>query len=331
MSYDNLNKLVEYCRNIQTKDDSDIFFGVTGRKGSGKTSFSIQTTRRYIEKYFDERYFSVHKYICYDNNEVDEKMHTLPTYAPIVGDEGIRFAWSREWNKPDNKSLVKLSTQIRPKKHILFLNIPRMAWIDKAYREGMLTLWAWIHTTIEDGDKKSYAIIFEPDENQGQPDSWHMKLLQQKQKKTIKVGRFTDIDQMYKLVKNHPCFFDIVQFPKVPEDIYTEYMDLRMKRVLQKAEHFVNQRDLGKIFIYNIMKNWDAFDAALQKSRFKRPHTRMVAETLCFDPATKKSIIQATTITNWMREIAESINEEIDILEEEKEDEPEKDTEIPEP
>lgn len=327
MTYENLKKLVKYCRKIQTVDDSDIYFGVTGRKGGGKTTFDVQFTRDYISEYFNENYFSIKKYFCYNNKQVEEKLHTLPEYSPIIGDEAIRFAWSRDWNKVESKDLIKLSTQIREKHHILFMNIPRMAWIDKAYREGLLSMWAWIHSTIEDGEKKSYALIFEPDENQGEPDSWHLKQLRQTEGRINRIGKFTDIDKMYKLVKNHPCFMDIIQFPKLPEEIYDEYKKLKKFYALEKGTEYVDQRQMGKIMSYNLMRNWDKLQQTINEGRFSRPTYRMLADVLCHDPRAKKSLVQHTTVRNWVSEIAaripnqEEIQAVLDIESQEKEDE----------
>ena len=327
MTYENLKKLVKYCRQIQTIDDSDIFFGITGRKGAGKSSFSTQFTREYVKEYFNEDYFSINKYFCYNNKQVDEKLHTLPEYSPIIGDEAIRFAWSREWNKGENKDLVKFSTQIREKHHILFMNIPRMPWIDKAYREGMLGMWAWIHATIENGEKKSYAIIFEPDENQGEPDSWHLKQLRQTEGRISRIGKFTDMDKIYKLVKNHPCFMDIIQFPKVPDDIYSEYRKLKTFYAMEKQSEYVDQKEMGKIISYNLMRNWGNFNTALKEGRFERPTYRLIAALLCHDPSRKKQLVQHTTVRNWVQEIAEKapnkeeIQELLDDMDEEKTEE----------
>lgn len=315
MSYENLAKLSRYFRVIQEKDDSDVFIGTTGRKGAGKTTFSIQSSRNYVETYFGEKYFNLRRYVAFNNDDVFDKMHKLPIFAPIAGDEAIRFAWSREWNKSDNKDLAKLSTQIRPKKHILFMNIPKLVWIDKAYREGMLTMWAWIHAEIDDtGQKNSYAVIFEPDENQGENDSWHLKQLRQTEGKVRRIGRFTPMDQMYNLVKNHPCFFDIIKFPRLPADLYAEYMDIRTSNVMKDKNDYVDQRDLAKVICYNLMKNWPGFLKQVAEGRFERPTYRIIADTLAMNPVVKKQMVQHTTLRNWVNEIAELLPEEAQIM-----------------
>ncbi|KKK64315.1 hypothetical protein LCGC14_2985450, partial [marine sediment metagenome] len=276
MSYQTLNQFVDLLRVIQTKDDNDIFLGITGRKGSGKSSFAIQVARRYAERYFGEKTFDINKYIAYNNEEVIEKIHTLPMYSPLIGDEAVRFAWSREWNKADNKELAKLSTQIRTKRLIFFMNIPKLAWIDSVYREGMLDFWVWIHSTFTDQGKEAYALIFEPDDNQGEGDSWHMKHLRKfSKKKTGRIGRFTDIQRLYKMIKNHPCYVDSLKFPKVPEEIYIRYLALRNKRAFERKGEYINQKDAAKVMTYNIKEKWDKLIEKVNEGKLKKPTNKI--------------------------------------------------------
>ena len=53
-----MDKFVQYLRAIQIKDDNDVFIGVTGRKGCGKSSFTLQVSRKYVYKYFYTQIFS---------------------------------------------------------------------------------------------------------------------------------------------------------------------------------------------------------------------------------------------------------------------------------
>lgn len=307
MSYENMHKLVKYFREIQVKDDNDVFVGVTGRKGCGKSTLSIQLSRAYVKQYFNEDYFSIRKYVAYNNKDVFDKMYTLPKFSPIPGDEAIRFAWSRDWNKSDNKDLTRLSTQIRPKKHILFMNIPKLSWIDKAYREGMIDIWIWIHSVVEEGEKKSYAMVFEPDDNQGYTDSWHLKELKKAKGRIKRIGRFTDIDKLYNIVKRHPCFLDVFSYPKLPDEIYEDYLKIRQQKVMEGGAEFVDSKEIGKIICYNLFKNWDIFSGKINETRFKKATYRTIAD-LSYDPARKRPLVQYTTIKNWIDEVSKTIN-----------------------
>jgi len=171
----------------------------------------------------------------------------------------------------------------------------------------MLGIWAWIHSEIKDGKKDCYAIIFEPDENQGEVDSWHLKELKQKTGKIRRVGKFTDIDTMYKKVKNHPCFVDIIKFPPVPKDIYAKYMELRTKNVMENKNEFIDQKDMAKVICWNIKNNFDKFTDAIKEGRFSKPAYWMIAKILCFDPTRKNQFVGDTTILSWIKEIDKKI------------------------
>ncbi len=320
MGYDNMNDFVDYIRAIQIKDDNDVFIGSTGRKGSGKSSFSIQIARKYVEKYFGEKTFDLKKYIAYNNDDVIEKIHSLPKYSPLIGDEAIRFLWSRDWNKAENKELARLATQIRTKKLIFFMNIPKLVWIDSVYREGMLDIWVWIHASFDEHGKDCHALIFEPDDNQGQTDSWHTDILKKKAKiRKNRIGRFTPIDKVYKMVKMHPCFVDTFKYPVVPKDLYERYLEIRNERAFERTKDFVNQKDTSKIMVYNIKERWNELSEAVQKGKFNVPSYRMIRDYLLKDPRTRQFIVKDVALINWYKEVKESLPPEEQYPKEEQE------------
>ncbi|KKK86513.1 hypothetical protein LCGC14_2762490, partial [marine sediment metagenome] len=206
------------------------------------SSFSIQVARRYLEKYFGTPHdsFDMEKYMAYTNADITEKIYSLPKYSPLIGDEAVRFAWSRDWNKAENKELAKLSTQIRTKKLIFFMNIPKLPWIDSAYREQLLDIWVWIHSSFAEGKKTGYAMIFEPDRNQAETDSWHLDTLKKHMRKKERIGRFTEIQRLFRIVKYNPCFVDAFPFPKMPEDLYESYLKVRDKRAFETAKEQIS-------------------------------------------------------------------------------------------
>ena len=312
MSYEDLSHFVDYLRAIQIKDDNDVTIGNTGRRGSGKTTFAIEFSKMYVKRYFGEKTFDLNKYIAYNNDDVMEKIHTLPKYSPLIGDEAVRFAWSRDWNKAENKELARLVTQIRTKKLIFFMNIPKLAWIDSVYREGMLDIWIWVHATFTEKGKECHALIFEPDENQGQSDSWHMDVLRKYSKsKRNRIGRFTDINRLYKMVNRHPCFVDSIKFPKVPHELYERYLKIRDIRAFEKEGQFVSQKDTSKIAVWNLKKRWNDLVEAVKQGRYPEPSFDMMSKILFEDPRTKEIIAKKSTVTKWYNEMRESIPLEV--------------------
>lgn len=285
-----------------------MFIGVSGDKGSGKSTFAIQTARFYIEKYFDKDYFSFRKYVAYNNDEVYRKINALSLYSPLIADEAIRFAWTREWYKSEHKEIIKLGAQIRTKKLIFMMNIPRFAWLDKAYREGLLDMWVWIHSYVnQEGQLEVYAIVFEPDRNQGEKDAWHLNKLIKTRGKIERIGIFTTIDKILKIVENHPCFFDAFKFPPLPAELYAEHLEQRNKAIFKGEEMFIEQKQIGKVISYNLCYNWDKIMEAVQQSRLKKPNVRMIADVFLKDPVKNEGLIVHSTIHKWVEEIKKKL------------------------
>ncbi len=293
MSYENLNKFIDYLRKIQ-ESNMDALIGVTGPRGMGKSSFAIQIARRYVERYFGEPSFNIRKYIAFDNDEVLEKIHTLPVYSPLIGDEAARFAMGEDWNKAESKELKKVVAQIRPKRLIFFLNLPKLNWLDKKYREEMVKIWVWIPT-------REYALIFEPDMNPGIDDSWHLNEFKRFSKKRL--SHFSDIDRILKIARRNPCFMDYFKFPKVPEELYDRYEAIRNARAFESKPTFINQKEVARTMVYNLKYNWDGFLAAVNKSKNNRPTFDIMEDHLVIDPRTKEKIASSKTFSKWNREM----------------------------
>lgn len=299
MAYENFNKLIDYGINLQ---EANLFpiIAVSGALGLGKTSLSIQWAIRHNEKRFNDTYFSVRKYIAYDNDEVHQKYYTLPENSPLIADEAARFAMAQDWNKAVNKELKKTTMQLRPRHLLLFLNIPNFTWLDKVYREELVSLWIWIPT-------RSYAIAFRPDNNPKFKDRWRLKEFPEKDR----IDSFTDINKVISIVQKHPCYFDVFKFPQVPQDIEDEYLELRMKKTFTEAsERFVVQKDLAKVMAYNIYYKWNELVNAVESSRRNTPTFRVI-ENIMFDPVKKIRLVNHSNIEKWVKEIKNKVPPEI--------------------
>ena len=269
--------------------------------GQGKTSFSIQSAIRYCEKYLNESYFSLRKYIAFDNDEVNQKYYNLPEYSPLIADEAARFAMSMDWNKAVNKELKKATMQLRPRHLLFFMNIPNFAWLDKVYRDELVSLWVWIPT-------RGYAVVFRPDNNPKLKDRWRLKDFEEKDR----IDYFTDIERIQKIVHSHKCYFDTFQFPILPKDIEDEYLKLRQQRTFVEAgERFVVQKDLAKIMAYNLRYRWNEFSDAVNNGRKKYPTSRIIAGHLMFDPVKKLQLITHSNVDKWFKEIKEKVPAEV--------------------
>src|SRR3990167_6892883 len=321
MSYDQIEKCVDFFRGIQVKFDSDVIIATTGMRGSGKSTFGTQCARIYQKKYLNKEFTinDLKSCIAYNNEEVFEKIYSLPLYHPLIGDEAIRFIWSRDWNRSPNKEIIRLTTQIRTKKLLFFLNIPKITWMDSSFREAMIDIWVWTLATLNDeGEKESYAFVFQRDENQGEGDSWHLSKLRElkKRKKKSIIGKFTDVDRILKLVKNHPCYFDAFKFPALPKDMYEAYQKIRDERAFEKQSEYVNQKEVGKIMSYNLKYNWNGFMERVKKAQKNIPSSRIISEVLLKIPQDNTYMVNHVSVNNWINDIKKKMPQVQEIIEE---------------
>lgn len=140
-------------------------------------------------------------------------------------------------------------------------------------------------------------------------------------KKTGRIGRFTDIQRLYKMIKNHPCYVDSLKFPKVPEEIYIRYLALRNKRAFERKGEYINQKDAAKVMTYNIKEKWDKLIEKVNEGKLKKPTNKIIADLLLHDPTRNKLIASDQTVRGWVAEFEKILGkkEEKIKLEEKKE------------
>jgi len=291
MSYENLDKFASLIESYQDAD-LDAIIAVTGPKGVGKSSCTIQVTRKVLEKRFQQNYFSPRKYIGYDNEDVLKKIHEVEEFSPLIADEAARFAMGEDWNKSENKEMKKLFAQMRTKHLAVFLNIPSFTWMDRKYREDMVSMWLWIPT-------RGHGVVFTPDTNPGVSDAWHF----QDFKKLFRnrISMFTPVEKIIQKVRKHKCYnFDFV-FPPVPQEIYEEYLKLRDKKAFEGDEKYSDQKQIGKAILANLYLHWPEFMKEIMESRFEKPNYKILAN-LCTDPRTRIKLVNSeNTVKNWVK------------------------------
>lgn len=295
-SYSGLNNFVRFIHKFQ-QEDFDLLIGVSSFKGFGKTTFANQVGKRLVKKYMPGENWSFDRFNAWDNNDVRTKAHELPFYGPMLCDEAVRFAMAEDWMYWDSKDLKKLFTQIRTKHLATFFNVPDIWWLDRKYREGMMTVWVHIIS-------KGYAIAFLPDLRPGLDDRFHRKELL----KHIKpFNFFTPLDKILPSFRGHPCYYDEFAFPKLPEEEYQSYLKIRNAKVFQKEDDkFIS--NAGAIATFNIYNNPDIVRGLVQvppgvKIRVKSPSYRWIADHLFKDPGSPRSLISPDTARIWNKKI----------------------------
>jgi hypothetical protein len=190
--------------------------------------------------------FKVNEHLAYDNSDLNEMIHNKPKFSPIIADEAVRFMMGEDWNISESKDMKKLFAQMRTKGLIIIANIPNFSWIDKKYRNDMGTFWLRII-------RKGKAVILTPDLSETK-DAWH---LDEFQKLLGHYSWFTSEEELDKrleyLLKKHPCVFDVISIPKVPDNIYSEYQKTRDDKAFEQKKTNTIQIDnkiIPKIVFY---------------------------------------------------------------------------------
>lgn len=316
-SYPKLNEFVEMLRGMQKQEDFDCLIGVSGFKGFGKSTFSIQTSRRYVKKYKKEK-FSVGEYTAYTNEDVFKKVDELESYSPLSCDEAVNFAMGEDWNKAENKRLKKLFTKIRTKHLIFFFNIPDLWWLDKKYRENMMTIW--IHIT-----KKGHVMLALPNLAPAIEDRWNRDWLIKAFKKQH-WNFFSDMEKMMKILRRYPCYYDEFTFPKLPERMYQEHLRLREERMLDDINEPIDKRD--KILyapFWNFKNKPDVImKKMLEKTNIKSSVRKKIldalksngkvltnneiVELIYREPVDNQLVISAETARRWNIKLNQAVN-----------------------
>lgn len=244
------------------------------------------------------------RFMAYDNEEVEEKINNrdaLPDWSPLTCDEAVRWAFSQDFAKSENKEMKKLFNQHRPRRLIQYLNIPRFNRLDSGYRE-IATYWIWV---MQRTDKKALAMIFMQDKA-SRDDPYRLKELYDL------VGSYNEhtpmekiIEKCQKVLARHPCALDYFMIPPIPDDVYKDYEAYRNAKVFerQQVETYIDQKDIAKVMIFNLMHCWGDFNKKIKMSRFDRPTVRLIEEYLMMHPVSKSPLVRYTTVRNWLKEI----------------------------
>lgn len=268
-AYKTLNEFTKLEKVIVQEQDMDFLCAVSGFKGLGKTTFSVQAARRYLENFCNTK-FNLTANMAYDNDEVMQKTLDLKEYHTLVCDEAVRFAMAEDWMQSESKDLKRMFAQIRTKHLVYFFNIPEFWWLDKKYREDMTT--CWVHII-----KRGIAAVFFPDLTPGVIDRWHRKeLLTIFEKRPLSF--FTiNIEHVVRSLHQHPCFWDVIAYPQLPQDMYASYLELRNKKVRESIKS-ESRSDRWKVraLAKNLYLNRDKIVKDIQKLKGELSQEKIV-------------------------------------------------------
>jgi len=225
-------------RNLSNRDSMIL---ITGLKGSGKSTVAIQLARMWctvfndyteeLYKKFPERFgnkppkkmkYSAKNNIAYSNLDMMKKIDELEQFSPIIGDEAIEFCLAQNWAKAENKILKEKLAKVRTKHLLFILCFPlKINKIERIYLDSFVNYWI-------DLFDRGKGIIFKKDLNPA-VDSWRVKEF----KDLGSYDETTPPRVIFKKLKNHPNFFDIITINKLPEKLERQYLLVRERNTYE--------------------------------------------------------------------------------------------------
>lgn len=249
---------------------NDVTVGISGVKGAGKSTFTIQLLRyifrnrrklvrealdiilRMQEKMtreikYDVPYekliesFSLTKHIIYSRSEIEDKASVLPRGSCIDINEGSRGFYARNWNTKEQKELIIKFWQIRYKRFIIAIEIQDFFTLDKDFRK-MLDLWIFV-------PEKGIGMIFIKDRNPfvtTSGDEWHITENTKIMKKMYK-GPRSGIGKMVRSLRKSINFIGELKFRPMHDKLDEAFNNIseKMKATTDRegCEDKVNTRE----------------------------------------------------------------------------------------
>lgn len=294
ISFKHLHNVVNLIKTLQNKD-MDVVLPITGIKGIGKSSLALQITRVYLEKFFPNinLYHNLQNFLAFTTEQVYENLlNDEFENLPLVIDEAYRCMASEDWMKVESKTLKKIFAQIRVRHRAILACLPDFWWLDRKYREDMVHFWMHVIG-------RGVAILFTADLSIGIKDKWHRKEFEEvKSRSNLKkrIDIFTPTEKVLELYTRHPCYFDIVVFPKADEVVYQKYLRFRKEALITQIKEQIQEPRLKKSSA-QVLIAWELRKKGLSMQK--------IADFLNLNPATifywlkdeeniKKQIEQAT-------------------------------------
>jgi len=261
-------KFVKYClrRNLS---NFDTMLLISADKGAGKSSTAIELARewcRLLKIKFDPK-----RHIAYDNADVIEKIQTLNPFEPLIADEAIRFATAEDWAKAENKELKKILGQVRTKHLFFILCFPlKITKLQKEYLDSYVNYWIDLYD-------RGVGALFIKDKNPSK-DVWNISLF-------AKMGswnEFSTMDSIEKKLASHPNYWQTLIIPKVPDEVYNKYLEVRETNVYEDKNviNAMTKNDVYRATLLLSLKEIVTQDASISYDRIVKSIERQFKITI---------------------------------------------------
>jgi len=241
MKFDDVVEKFKYIQH----DNDDVMCGISGPKGSGKSSLGVKIAIRstrlhnkmHKEGLFDEKLtFSLAKNIPYTNQEIiraAQDPNHIQNFSCLVIDEAVKSVFGRDFARNDNKEMIKEFTTNRLRRLITCWLIPNIMNIDKAMRElldyHLMIVW-------KDHDNKCKVAVFEKDRG-ARSDVWDLEGWKKIMNKLPHVGYNStkaEADHMIRYLRRLKTFQGCFYFTPLKKKLYDRYAEVRQSGVLRR-------------------------------------------------------------------------------------------------
>lgn len=238
------------------KNDWDAVCAVCGLEGTGKSTLSIQLSRRLDEKFTLERNVIFQPTV----ENVTKTIYDLPRFSPVDVDEAMRTMYKRSSMTSDSRIQAIIFSICRKQNKPVFLNIPNFFDLDPYYRNHRVRVWLFV-------PKRGVCIVMMKDNSPFVKDPWH------KDENQKIIDRFTRKDKSsvgllitaMRNTKNYIYEFKFDDLDPKTKSLYRYYsnkldpMDLLKEdkwkiRFIKLLKYVLKADDLKEIRQYKIAK-----------------------------------------------------------------------------
>ena len=154
----------ELCEtfNKTAATDKDNIVAIDGSAGVGKSTIAIKLCKKGCD------WFDWEKDILYSRKEIIEWITSAKPGSWGIADEAINALFKRDFQRGDQKFILKLMDMCRSRNLTLFLCIPNFWALDKHMLEGRIRLR--VHVA-----KTGLCFLWKPSNNPFAPDRWYRK------------------------------------------------------------------------------------------------------------------------------------------------------------
>lgn len=255
-----------FCNN-----QDDFIFMINGKRGTGKSTFGVCFLKYYLTRFLKVPFNKkvLRQCMVCDAELLADRIHNLPAKYPIILDEAVVAAYVGDFAKRDVKELTKLFTICRTKNRAVGIVTPEFFDVVTRLRNYSVYRVRCICRGV--------SVLYTRDDGEGNAgDMYHLKDL-----KDIEgvYDRTSLPAEIIGRLKRHPCFKDVIKFPKLDEHTQEWYDEYRNEMTFDNdKEKLLGNEAVVNVF-YNLLANFEKLKGLNKVTQ------KFFVEKLCVTPS----------------------------------------------